>query len=86
MRKNIQNVITAWFRGRSHSERTCSTDGVTLYSYAMPIAKRIGTDEIQVVQDSAGPSSTTTSQIRAVAYMVGTSGAACMRVPRIVEG
>ena len=43
MRKNIEKVIAAFKLGKStkgDSKATCSTDGETIYSYALQIARR----------------------------------------------
>ena len=40
MRKNIETVMRAFVLGQYANEKTIHTDGKTLYSYAMPIAKR----------------------------------------------
>lgn len=69
MRANIRKVIEA-FKARRRavgdSKRTCSTDGHTVYSYAMPIAWRDPVNGgVYVVPYDRGPSRTTKSQIRA---------------------
>ena len=66
MRANIAKVTSAFKRGApaiGDSKRTCWTDGITIYSYRMPIARRI--DGIVYIVRT-GPSQTTRSQIRAV--------------------
>jgi hypothetical protein len=41
MRKNIESVVNAWLNGTARYEQTCHTDGTTVWSYALPIAKRV---------------------------------------------
>ena len=67
MRENITKVIDCFKAGRpckGDSKGTCSTDGKTIYSYAMPIAWKVP-GGVHVVPYEAGPSRTTKSQIRA---------------------
>jgi len=67
MRANIEKVLHAFGAGSSavgDSGRTCSTDGTTLYSYRMPIARRVG-GRIYIVPYHMAPSATTRSQVRA---------------------
>lgn len=66
MRKNIGNVIVAWKRGEAHREATCRTDGVTVWSYEMPIARRCPSGRILVMDPSKAPSRTTKMQVVAV--------------------
>jgi hypothetical protein len=78
MRSNIRRVIHAASAGKSaagDSKRTCSTDGATIYSYAMPIA-RVTPHGWFVVPRGDGPSRTTRSQIDAVALFLSTHGVA----------
>ena len=68
MRKNIQKVIEAFTQGTSakgDSKGTCSTTGETVYSYAMPIARRTSLG-VELAEYDQGPSRTTKSQIRAL--------------------
>ena len=64
-RKNVSAVINAFAARRPHREATCSTDGDTVYSYALPIASRIH-GEVVVLDPKESPSATTSGQIRAV--------------------
>jgi len=70
VRKNAGNVIAAFLRGESCNEKTISTDGVILRSYAMPIARRVkhesGLVSYEVIDRDASPSHTTSSHISAV--------------------
>lgn len=71
MRKNIEKVINAFRAGKpaiGDSKRTCWTDGKTLFSYRMPIArhaKHANRGRIVLVRYSAAPTVTTRAQIRA---------------------
>lgn len=70
MRKNIEKVIEAFKRGipaKGDSKQTCRTDGEVVYSYALPIARRIsgrGISSIVIIWDH--PTQTTRSQIDAL--------------------
>lgn len=63
MRKNIQRVIEAWQSGHKHNEKTCNTDGQTIWSYYAPIAHRIGK---RVWLANSGRSVTTSAQLDAI--------------------
>lgn len=68
-RKNMSKVIEAFKAGKSatgDSKRTCSTDGTTVYSYRMAIARRTDAGAIQIVAYSAAPTATTRSQVQAL--------------------
>lgn len=65
MRKNIQAVLEAFEAGKSRDEKTCSTDGTTIFSYMMPIVTRQPSGRIAIVRYEQGPSRTTKSQIAA---------------------
>jgi len=68
MRKNMAKVIEAFKSGRAaigDTKRTCSTDGNTIWSYAMPIAWRNPDGTIGVVAYEKAPSQTTRTQVRA---------------------
>lgn len=67
MRKNILSVIEAFKSGKRKRERSCSTDGNSIWSYAALIAKR-NDDGSVWVEDDFGWSRTTTGQIRACQY------------------
>lgn len=69
MRKNIEKVIRAFEAGGTHNEKTCRTDGRSVWSYNMPIAfKGAGSksDIVYVIDRSEAPSVTTRGQIDAV--------------------
>lgn len=69
MRKNMSKVIEAFKAGKAatgDSKRTCWTDGTTVYSYRMPIARRTDAGAIQVVAYGSAPTATTRSQVRAL--------------------
>lgn len=69
MRKNLQNVLKAFLNGEAHKgdyKNTCSTDGVTIYSYDMPIARRIFDDSVELIAVKECPSVTTRSQVHAL--------------------
>lgn len=69
MRRNISKVIEAFKAGKAatgDSKRTCWTDGETVYSYAMPIAKRSANGSIAIINYSDAPTATTRSQVRAL--------------------
>ena len=78
MRKNIETVMRAFVLGQYANEKTIHTDGVTLYSYAMPIAKRridATGEAIYFVKDkSAAPSRTTNGQIMACKAFLRANG------------
>ncbi len=66
MRKNTQAVANAFLAGKHLGGRSISTDGKTVYSYAMPIARRVG-GVVYVIAASESPSVTTTTQINQLA-------------------
>jgi len=68
MRKNIQTVLAAWAHGEPCKQGTCSTDGRTVFSYALPVARRqTGPNRIdRITVRSTGPSHTTRTHIQAV--------------------
>lgn len=83
-RKNVTSVINAFLAGRRHSEKTCSTDGWRLYSYALLIASRVDAKgepvdvgapgaRVVVLDKRLSPSATTSTQINAV--LAAVSGA-----------
>jgi len=81
MRKNMQKVIAAFLSGKAasgDSKRTCSTDGSTIYSYAMPIAWKKSDGTIETAPYKTAPSATTRSQIHAceLAFAVVRAGQA----------
>jgi len=65
MRQNARNVLTAFAAGCSLNEKTISTDGKELYSYAMKIARKAPDGRVLAL-DVAAPSATTSSHMRAV--------------------
>lgn len=74
MRKNIQTVLAAWWAGKPCKQKTCSTDGRTVYSYALPVARKATRPGGPVLVRSSGPSQTTRHQIRAVRSFVQEKG------------
>lgn len=67
VRKNIQKVIEAFVQGRAakgDSKGSCSTDGMSIYSYRMEIARRNPDGSVWVME--RGPTATTNAQIRAI--------------------
>lgn len=65
MRKNLQKVMKAFLKGESakgDAKNTCSTDGITIYSYDMPIARRVY-GGVEIIRRDKAPSNTTRSQI-----------------------
>lgn len=79
MRKNVCKVINALVDGKpaiGDSKRTCSTDGTTLYSYRMPVARIVKRarvkspgivvrGKVQIVERERAPSNTTRSHVDA---------------------
>jgi len=70
MRKNIAAVIEAWLEGRPHKEATCRTDGVTVWSYALPIARRNPSGTLVVLDPEKAPSRTTKLQVRTILLFI----------------
>jgi hypothetical protein len=66
MRKNMSNVIESFVAGRSAQEKTCRTDGETVWSYEMPIAHRAVSGTVYVVECARSLTNTTRSQVRAL--------------------
>lgn len=68
MRKNISKVIAAFKARREMGDcrRSCSTDGTTIYSYRMPIARRLGNGSIVILAYASAPTATTRSQVSAM--------------------
>jgi hypothetical protein len=65
MRKNIASVIDAFHAEETYRDKTCSTDGRSVRSYAQLIAVRHN-GAVYVLDVRESPSRTTSSQIRAV--------------------
>lgn len=76
MRKNMKAVIDAFRKGESHTEKTCRTDGKTIWSYALEIAQKMSDGTVVVLPVERSPSRTTTSQIRAIAASLCSCGSA----------
>ncbi len=78
MRKNIRTVLAAWWAGESCKQATCSTDGRTVFSYTLPVARKKPGCQVQkgmhVTVRSSGPTHTTRSQINAVRSFVQENG------------
>ena len=66
MRKNIASVIDAFHAKEKYQDKTCSTDGWCVYSYAMPIAFETSSGRILVLHREEAPSTTTRRHIDAV--------------------
>jgi hypothetical protein len=60
MRKNMARVIGDFMAGRSQIEKSCSTDGQTVYSYSTAIAAR--TDDGRIILNGTKYSPTTSRQ------------------------
>jgi hypothetical protein len=71
MRKNIQTVVNAFILGQYANEKAIHTDGTTLFSYAMPIARKRG--NAWVVR-AKGPTQTTNTHINGCKYILGQLG------------
>lgn len=65
MRKNIATIIEAFKNRKRASDKTCSTDGENIFSYAMKIASRDENGVVVIVPYDSAPSRTTASMIRA---------------------
>jgi hypothetical protein len=64
MRKNITNVLLAFKVGNPHREKTCWTDGRSVFSYDLKIATMCAGGYQVILR---GPSKTTNEQIGACA-------------------
>ncbi len=81
MRKNMQTVIAAFDSYTAtkdrpvygDSKRTCWTDGETIYSYAMPIARRQGPRCVVVVDRESAPVWSKTTSCQVTSCLVGLS-------------
>lgn len=73
-RKNVSRVVKAFLNGDSDRgpNGTVSTNGTTIFSYAMPIAVRTGPKTVVVSADS--PSVTTSCHIGQVRYTLQQEG------------
>lgn len=56
MRKNISRIIDAFCTGQSANDKTCSTDGKAIYSYSLPIARRVNKDTVEIMEYDRGKS------------------------------
>lgn len=65
-RKNIDRVIAAFRTHVPHREAPCRTDGETVWSYEMVIAKRSNSGTVFVADRELGPSRTTRAHIDAL--------------------
>lgn len=81
MRKNIAEVIDAWIGRGVHQEKTCRTDGYTIWSYQTPIAHRDSDGTVFVVDGYL--SATTNCQILAIMATLTRRGVEVKRVPSI---
>lgn len=69
MRKNIQQVIAAFNQRKPKRGATCSTDGVSIFSYSTEIARRLPNGLVWVTSQRI--SNTTNSQVRAIEMSLG---------------
>ncbi len=65
MRQNLSEVFEAWKRGERAASGHASTDGVTIFSYMLPIARRGEDGNVHVLLRY--PSKTTQGAINAIA-------------------
>ncbi len=91
MRKNIAKVISAFKAGKTikgDSKGTCRTDGNSIYSYSMLIAKKFlgnnGKPLYMVIAREYGPSITTKMQIDACMNELGNEGLQIVREESIL--
>ncbi len=70
MRANINGVIAAFIAGKAKGERTCSTDGSTIFSYSLAIAGRRPDGTVWIAPRRSS-TATTNSQISACYQMLG---------------
>lgn len=70
MRKNIASAIDAFHNHEGYRDKTCSTNGQTIFSYDMPIAERHGAT-VGILTPEEAPSATTRAQVRAVFASLG---------------
>lgn len=78
MRKNATAVINAFKTNSACDEGTIRTDGTTVWSYQMVIAKRRQDGSVEIIDVAKSPSRTTSSHIRAC--LVGFVGAQVVQV------
>lgn len=83
MRKGQTDVLAAFIAGEHCVKGSISTDGVTILSYAMPIARR-GKEGILVL-GVKGPSVTTTRHINEVRQALDARGYAFETVSAFVD-
>lgn len=67
MRKNAEKVLNAFILGLSCDQKTISTDGIHVWSYAMMIARVVPEfkGKVELIKESLAPSRTTKQHIRA---------------------
>lgn len=86
MRKNCANIAANLVIGRAASERSISTDGVTILSYALPIARRLpgnAPTRVEVLRGRHSPTHTTTTHINAVRQALAGSGVEVIEVDQL---
>ena len=73
MRKNAEKIIGAFLDKAAAQDKTLRTDGATVWSYAMPIA-RWEDGRVHVLAYRDAPTATTRSHVRAVAELCRLTG------------
>lgn len=71
MRKNLQKVVEAFQHHTAKvgdAKRTCSTDGQSIFSYRMEIARRLPNGKVALLEYKKAPSQTTRSQVSALSF------------------
>lgn len=81
MRKNITKILEAFVEGKGAIQKTCRTDGKTIWSYNMPICQKLPDGSIELVE--SGPSLTTNGQISACYLYLHLSDVEVVRVKEI---
>ena len=85
MRKNIASVIDAFHAYDGYRDKTCSTNGQTIFSYNMPIAERFRAT-VGILKPEQAPTATTRAQVRAVfAALAGNPGVTLMTREELAE-
>lgn len=80
-RKNVLEVFRCFAIGKSKRGNTVSTDGETLYSYALPLASRVFGSLIAVVPWSAAPSMTTKQHLSSLRAAIRINGMTSVEIP-----
>ena len=79
-KRGIDTVCVAWLQGESKRDGNVSTDGCTLYSYRMPIARMVR-GKAEIIRHEDSPSRTTTKHRNVVAYTLALAGHKYVEVP-----